>query len=408
MRKTRIRRLLLPLLCLNVLAPVTHSRQPGDQKQRRQPSYLYQVSARGGKPGEKKIGFIDQTGKLVIGFDRLPKATETVGEFHEGRAVIYLTKEKADALKGDSLNAVGFIDETGKVVIAPRFDFARDFSEGLAYAEAKGFRGFIDRRGKVVITLNADDFWVGDFHEGLAAVGPRGWNGGWGYIDRSGRRAIKPRYWFADDFSEGLAQVMIDGKFGFINNRGEMVIPPRFDARRVGYVWEGKFDTSRFSEGLACVSLGNLYGYVNRRGDFVIPPQFYRAQEFSEGLAWVVTSDRGRAGWIDKSGGWVVTGVDGRSFSELQNHSSYSNELLDWRYSEGLMPFIIYDGDTPLRGYMDQSGKTVIQPGRFSEIGPFVGSLARVHVGGVEGWSDDYGYIDRTGKFIWRPHWRPQ
>lgn len=406
MRKAHVCSPVLLLICLCVLAPVAYSQPPGDEKQRRPASGLFQVSMRDEKSGKKKIGFINRTGKLVIGFDRLPGTTAIVGEFHEGRAVIYLEKKRVDRLKRSPHYNEGYIDETGNVVIAPRFSFARDFSEGLAYVEAEEFRGFIDRQGKVVIKLDADEVRVGDFHEGLAAVSTRGMGGGWGYIDRSGRLVIEGRYQLADDFSEGLAQVMVDRNLGFINKKGEVVIQPRFDARVVGYVWEGKFDTSRFSEGLACVSVGSLYGYIDKKGVFVIPPQFRFAQEFSEGLAWVVTGDektraREKAGWIDKSGRWVVSGVDGRSFSAgLPEFFSYTNILRDWRYSEGLVPFVVYDGDRTLRGYMNQRGESVIQPGEFNEVGPFVGGLARVQVSGIS--AEAYGYIDRTGKFIWR------
>src|SRR5262245_22764357 len=61
----------------------------------------------------------------------------------------------------------------------------------------------------------------------LAAVGirdvkhPR-----WGYIDRSGRRAIEPRYQSAEPFSEGLACVETETDvYGFIDRNGELCIP---------------------------------------------------------------------------------------------------------------------------------------------------------------------------------------
>jgi len=80
---------------------------------------------------------------------------------------------------------------------------------------------------------------------------------------------------------------------------------------------------------------------------------------------------------------------------------SYANELLDWRYSEGLVPFIVYYGERTLHGYMNHQGKTAIEPSEINLLGPFIGGIARVEFyspGPVE----DYGYIDKRGRFIWR------
>jgi hypothetical protein len=46
----------------------------------------------------------------------------------------------------------GFIDRTGKVIIVPQFDGAREISEGLAAVSFDGSNGFIDVTGKMVIT----------------------------------------------------------------------------------------------------------------------------------------------------------------------------------------------------------------------------------------------------------------
>lgn len=390
------------LVCLN--APGVYSQADG--RGRPQPRHLYKVSQRDQQSGERRLGFIDQAGRLVIGFERLPKMTIEVGDFHEGRARIYLRKITDDEKNGNTDATVGFIDETGKVVIEPRFEAARDFSEGLAYVEAEDFKGFIDRSGKVVIRVAYR--FAKDFHEGLAAVGMSdlGPNHDWGYIDRSGKLVIKQQYSFADDFSEGLAGVVVNGKYGFINSVGTMLIPPRFDLRREDRHPERVVSSGRFVAGLACVRVGELVGYIDRTGEFVIRPQFTYAQDFSEGLAWATTKGQSKpgilAGWIDKSGRWVVTAVDGFSFSEFPQSGTYSNHYLDWRYSEGLVPFFIYSGDKALRGYMNHRGQVVIKPQDFEQVGPFIGGVAFVVFHGNSNYREDYGYINKMGVLIWR------
>lgn len=394
--------LLIYLLMSSVVCPQTE-----DFKWSRGPEHLYQVSKWDAAKRVKRIGFMNNTGKLVIDYDRLPTETALVGEFHERRALIYLNRAGEKVFTGYN---IGFIDESGNMVIPPRFYTARDFSQGLAYVSSSEFSGFIDLQGKPVIKTDGP---TRDFHEGLAAVSSD--ERGWGYIDRSGKLVVEKQYQFADDFSEGLAGVVVRNQFGFINKKGEMVIAPRFTPRRGDYSWSGTVATSRFAEGLAPVTTSSafetikIYGYIDKKGVFVIEPQFLGAQLFSEGLALVVkwdaeTREITRAGWINKAGQWVVTEVQNRLSSTAFTKTFIDPRgFLDWRYSEGLVPFYVYTAEgKPLHGYMDRNGKVVIEPRALNKIGPFLGGLARVYVNGDEGSSDDYGYINKAGQFIWR------
>ena len=62
-------------------------------------------------------------------------------------------------------------------------------------------------------------------------------------MDFTGQVTIAPQFDYADRFVEGLAQVKINNKWGFINPAGSIVIKPQFD------------ETDRFSEGLALVGI---------------------------------------------------------------------------------------------------------------------------------------------------------
>jgi hypothetical protein len=128
---------------------------------------------------------------------------------------------------------------------------------------------------------------------------------------------------------------------------------------------------------------------------------------FSEGLAFAVVKEGfttvKKVGWIDKSGTWVLTAVKD-CISDLVKIDTYG--YMDWRYREGLVSFCDYSEGERLWGYMNRTGRVVIEPQRFNQTGPFIGGIARVFNGDKSAspnyaYSDDYGYIDRTGKFIW-------
>src|SRR4051812_14853451 len=88
-------------------------------------------------------------------------------------------------------------------------------------------------------------------------------NGKWGYIDVSGKIVIEPRFAWAEEFSEGLAAFENeDGKHGYIDETGKVVIEPVFD------------NWTEFSEGLAAVSVNFEWGYIDKTGKWVIQPQF--------------------------------------------------------------------------------------------------------------------------------------
>lgn len=84
------------------------------------------------------------------------------------------------------------------------------------------------------------------------------------------------RYDQIDAFSEGMAAVRRDGKRGYINLKGEEVIPCQFsDEYRVG----------QFSEGVACVIdnrnkddkeiWNKRVGFINRKGEWVLEGDFF-------------------------------------------------------------------------------------------------------------------------------------
>ena len=288
---------------------------------------------------------------------------------------------------GSGLPYSAFIDKSGniKIVLQPN-QMAHSFSEGLAAVSVNGKWGFINTAGRFVIPPQFG--WAGDFSEGLALVTDAQPDAYWkkdtlfGYIDISGKYAIQPRFNWADSFSDGLAPVCIgpcrneglsQARIGYIGHDGAFVLPPRY---RSG---------SRFSEGLAGASLDafprELTGFIDKSGRFVIAPRFTWASEFSNGLA---ATDRG---FVDHHGNVVIGKFPARP------EEGFSEE---WA--------AVLDDDRIV--FVDKSGRVVLTP-QWESVGSFSEGLAPACTSncGVSaiGFTQHWGYIDRTGKFVIEP-----
>lgn len=100
-----------------------------------------------------------------------------------------------------------------------------------------------------------------------------------------------------------LLSIEYHDRWGFINQKGQVVIAPKF--RNVGV----------FSEDLCPVRLHGTYGFINPKGEFVIPAIYDYALPFSEGLARVYIN--GKVLFIDKEGKkpWSIDVKDASDFN---------------------------------------------------------------------------------------------
>lgn len=268
-------------------------------------------------------------------------------------------------------------------------------------------------------------------HTGLHPVPDA--KGKWGFIDRTGRFRIPPRFNGADEFSDGVAYVwMWDGKqrrSGIVDTSGKFtelpetndfhvafhdglarVETPSGQERKYGYmdktgrmVINRQFsDSGHFSEGLAWVAVLKeqkwLYGFIDKTGKIVIEPQFvYQPRDFVDGLAKVMGQQR--AGFIDQTGSYRIT-------VEFEHSDDF--------FSEGLLAAII-QGERPRGVYLDRDGKAVLEIPywqqrtahqrslytiRRLQLAPFSEGLAPVLS------FNKLGFINRAGKVVIAPEFR--
>ena len=110
-----------------------------------------------------------------------------------------------------------------------------------------------------------------------------------------------------------LMSVSKNGKWGFINKNGEIIIPFRFDSTR-GF---------RDKAGLAQVSINGKFGYISLSGEEVIPIKYEFADDFENGLAGIVSN--GKVGFIDVKGNLIIPCV-----YELEYSSDGDGKKLSW------------------------------------------------------------------------------
>lgn len=228
-------------------------------------------------------------------------------------------------------------------------------------------------------------------------------NGRTGFINIRGEVVITPQFDSAHRFHNGLALVQINGKnvskhkgytdyiggkYGYIDKTGKFVI-------------EAKFNSAQdFSEGLAAVEMpprngGKSYGFIDTTGRMVITPQFQEAGDFNEGTASVRVGDRW--GVINRGGKFIVppkydsadSFIDGigMAFSNRNKESRiYTPD--DPEFPPAPNPGIIL---------FDKKGR-VIGKFKFFPFGLYAEGFITVQVA-----EDAFGFLDKTGNLVIEP-----
>ena len=143
------------------------------------------------------------------------------------------------------------------------------------------------------------------------------------------KQHVPGEFEWAGNVVEGKRLVLNNNKYGYLNSKGEMVIPLKYE------------NAGDFKEGVAWVKQNGKYGFINTEGKMIIKPQFAGAGFFFKGLAQVLvkTNDGVKAFLIDR---------DGKAIS---NHYDYIGDFFKGRA-------IVRNGKK--LGYINRSGQEVI------------------------------------------------
>ena len=261
---------------------------------------------------EGKYGIIDKTGKQVV-----PYKYDRIQSFSDGLALV------------GSNDKIGFINSKGEEVVPIKFIeslWENGFLEGFAVVRIDDGEyvkhGYIDKSGKIVVEPTYNE--ARQFHDGRASVGN---DGKYGYIDTKGKEIIPLIYDYASDFSDGIAVVRNEGKYQIIDKSGKSITQPiytsfgwfvvngtaklgDYDAETTGLIDKnGKEiiplnnsyeDFGYCREGFITIKKNNKWGFLDKTGKQVIPCIYDEVYDFSDGYA-VVKKD-GIYGYLTKEG----------------------------------------------------------------------------------------------------------
>ena len=189
----------------------------------------------------------------------------------------------------------GFINTKGELVVQCIYDYAGYFSEGICYVRIgdyfDGSVGCINTRGEVVIPIIYGGNW-GIFEDGYIEMRRKDGHNTLLGLDN---KPLPGFSWEYDDIRhlhEGLARFEKNGKNGFVNSKGQIVIRPIYDF------------VTFFSNGIACIGKvingKHKYGGINKNGIEVIPCVYDEIFYFHDGIALVQKDNQ--VGLIDAYG----------------------------------------------------------------------------------------------------------
>ncbi|MDF1549207.1 MAG: WG repeat-containing protein, partial [Bacteroidales bacterium] len=203
-----------------------------------------------------KYGYINASGKFEIE----PKYS-SAGYFYQGKALIGL----------NDLNY--FINNKGEINSEGSSDMQMMNDDYLAYKKG-GLYGIKDLSGNILKAPFMSDFW--GFSEGLAGVKIQG---KWGFMDENFKIVITPKYTekIVYAFHNGYARFKQNGKIGLIDKTGKIILNAQYD------------ELYEYSDGLMAFSEAGKWGYIDLDGAVIIPPQYFSAENFKNGIAKVKT-----------------------------------------------------------------------------------------------------------------------
>ena len=237
-----------------------------------------------------------------------------------------------------------------------------------------------------------------------------------GFMNDKGKIIVPPRYVEIKRFKEGMAVVGNDRKYGYIDSTGREIVPCIINK------------ANSFSDGLAVVERLDKFGAIDKQGKTVIPFEYNELSDFVNGFAAFKRRDNSNdysAGYINKSSEVVIAPrfhlytniVEDRGFG--QKYQTDSIQIFDSQGTIikklGIKPQygnFFFNLGAPVSHYfregyvsfssnlVDRNGDCLLPLNKYSDVGDFYEGLAKFKDAG-----NFYGYLNPKGEVVIRPQY---
>lgn len=206
-----------------------------------------------------------------------------------------LSDFKGNILKSEVDGKYGFINKEGQEVVPTIYDDVKISSQGnYVILSLKENSCMVNSDGKEICQLKYDTIDSVNEEIGLAKVYR---NNYYGFIDTKGNEVIPLKYCYAWEFINGYAEVKVSGQHGLINAKGEEVVPLQYN-----YVGDYSiYSCVNFDLGIISIGDGKrfgIYDLFNRKE--LIAPKYSSCGKYSDG--WLAVKSRGKWGFVDLEG----------------------------------------------------------------------------------------------------------
>lgn len=414
-----------------VIIPTSLGLKPGDYNAIPKFTEGYAVFKKG-----NKYGLIDKTGKLILPYEYNSISLNTKPTLN-----MVVSKQISGKTK------YGVINLQQEMIVPFDYDFI--YKDGQYFVVKKNYRyGLKDITGKDILPLDYDVLVI--YPEDKVAKAQIG--NDYGFIDLKGTWLFKKSKLVYDlyGYSQGMIVCKVNSKFGYLNLKGEEVIPTQYDKAEEF----NKYGLAKVGNLVGTSNYITQYGYINKQGKVIIPIQYKSLGGFNNELAYAQDPATNRYGFLDTKGNWMIKPVyiftyntfddyggtwvkmtdnkyhyidkTGKDYGTLtKDGSGYSDFYSDYTvFKETSQPFTMIDAkgnklkvlddyknifsfvdgiagyqsnDNGLYGFINMKGKKITEA-EFTGFNAFNHGIASVSKN-INGKSKS-GYIDSTGKEI--------